>query len=47
MLVKDVVNVLGPERSIELFTKTAETQEQGGILCADGNTKWASKYIVL
>ncbi|CAI8002719.1 Phosphorylated adapter RNA export protein [Geodia barretti] len=41
MLVKSVVNVLGSERCIELFTKTAETQKKGGLLSADSDKKRA------
>ena len=38
-LLKTTVNVLGTEKSIELFRETEEVQKQGGVLSADGDKK--------
>ena len=45
--MRDVVDVLGEERSIELFTMTAETQRHGGTLTADGDKKCAPQNVYL
>ena len=41
VLVLDVVNVLGVEKSLELFNKTVAIQEQGGELTADGTRRYS------
>ena len=38
-LMKDVVRVLGVEKSLQLFHETSEIQECGGQLTADGSNK--------
>ena len=42
-LLLDVVRVLGPEKAMELFEKTAQIQEDGGVPTSQGD----KKYVIL
>ena len=39
-LLLDVVRVLGAEKAMEMFEKTAQIQEDGGVLTSQGDKKY-------
>ena len=39
-LLLDVVRVLGAEKAMEMFKKTAQIQEDGGVLTSQGDKKY-------
>ena len=46
-LLLDVVRALGVEKAMELFEKTAQIQEDGGMLTSQGDKKYDLWWLVV
>ena len=44
-LLLDVVRVLGAEKAMEMFEKTAQIQEDGGVLTSQGDKKYVRPVV--